>query len=97
MSILIFLSIKNENKSGSFFSENLQALTVFIIETLPNNRTVYKTCGHYNNSLPREPRVLNSNFENSLLKGQGKHPEKVVETDIVVEVPCSGHSDTYVR
>lgn len=84
-------------KDPVLFSENLQALTVFIIETLPNNRTVYKTCGHYNNSLPREPRALNSNLENSLLKGQDKHHEKVVETDIVVEVPCSRHSDTYVR
>ena len=42
----------------SFLPENLQAFTVFTIETKPNNRTVYKPCGHYNNSVSREPRNL---------------------------------------
>jgi len=38
--------------------EPLLALTIFTIELLPNNRTLYKPCGRYNNSYhTRSPRV----------------------------------------
>ena len=34
------------------FLEPLIAVTIFTIELLPHNRTLYKLCGRYNNSVP---------------------------------------------
>ena len=44
------------------FAEPLLALTVFTIELLPNNRTLYKPCGRYNNSNQARSSRVGRNF-----------------------------------
>jgi len=47
--------------------EPLLALTVFTIELLPNNRTLYKPCGRYNNSNQGRTNRVGRNFLPTLL------------------------------
>jgi hypothetical protein len=79
-----------------FFLENLQAFTVFVMERVNANKTVYKLCGHFNNSLPREPRKLTEKSAENVV--HGPVPEGSVAGSVrTIEVSCPQKKDTYVR
>ena len=75
--------------------ENLQAFTVFVMEAVNSNKTVYKLCGHFNNSVPREPRRLTEKSADNLVHSGS--PESNVGGSVrTVEVTCPENKDTYV-
>ena len=65
-------------------------MTVFTIEMLPQNRTLYKLCGRYNNTnRPRQPKeiartVFVTDTENTL-----RTPEDDSD-DLIVDIQCDG-------
>ena len=78
------------------FLENLEAFTVFTMETLSSNRTVYKLCGHHNNSLPRVPRNLEAEAP-ALNLIPTTAAASVIEDSQLVEVTCDPGRDNLVR
>ena len=71
-------------------SDPLVAVTIFTIEILPHNRTLYKLCGRYNNTKRvRQPKQLPrpmfvTDTENTVTTGEDD------SDDLVVDVRCDG-------
>ena len=65
------------------------------METVNSNKTVYKLCGHFNNSVPREPRRLTEKSAENLVHSGS--PESNVGGSVrTVEVTCPENKDSYV-
>ena len=69
-------------------------MTIFTIEMLPGNRTLYKMCGRYNytnsesggRGQAREPRRFITDAENQTPASSLRHPDKPEQ--ITLEVAC---------
>lgn len=77
------------------FVEPLVAVTIFTIEMLPGNRTLYKMCGRYNytNSGPgggpeREPRRFVTDSENQISDVSSLRHRDAPGEQITLEVAC---------
>ena len=77
------------------FVEPLVAVTIFTIEMLPGNRTLYKMCGRYNftNSGPgggqeREPRRFVTDSENQISDISSLRHRDTPGEQITLEVAC---------
>ena len=66
------------------------------METLSSNRTVYKLCGHHNNSLPRVPRNLEAEAP-ALNLIPTTAAASAIEDSQLVEVTCDPGRDNLVR
>ncbi len=65
------------------------------MEAVNSNKTVYKLCGHFNNSVPREPRRLTEKSAENLVHSGS--PESNVGGSVrTVEVTCPENKNTYV-
>ena len=76
-------------------SDPLVAVTIFTIEMLPHNRTLYKLCGRYNNTntvrQPKEiPRtVFVTDTENTRMVDDDDQVEDDSD-DLIVDIGCDG-------
>ena len=69
-------------------------MTIFSIEMLPGNRTLYRMCGRYNYTNPgpglktREPRRFVTDTENQIPTSSLRHDDDKQVGEVTIEVPC---------